>query len=156
MNIVRWISLFLSNAVAAAALSFAVEAADYNGKEQPQAGISSRNLRCAAIADARAQTICQRLQQEMQWTWMGHATIAPGWRVTFESVRRTYCAKKIGPQDIAALDRLRQTTKDWRAEGGAEFLLRLVRNKDGSGDEGITSIFNPANPSFILKNGCPR
>ena len=116
--------------------------------------MSLRNLRCAAIPDARAQTICQRLQQEMQWTWTGHAIIAPGWRITFESVRRTYCAEKIGPQDIAALDRLRQTTTDWRAESGAEFLLRLVRNRDGSGDEDITSIFNPANPSFILKNGC--
>ena len=87
---------------------------------------------------------------------MGHAIIAPGWRVTFESVRRTYCTEKIGLQDIGSLDILRKTTKDWRAESGAEFLLRLVRNKDGLGDEDITSIFNPANPSFILKDGCSQ
>jgi len=116
--------------------------------------MGSRDLQCAAISDARAQVICRRLEQEMQWTWLGHAIISPGWRVSFKSVRRTYCAEKIDPRDIAALDVLRKTTKDWRAESGAEFLLRLVRNKDGAGDEDIASIFNPANPSFILKDGC--
>jgi len=120
----------------------------------PQGNMGSPNLQCASILDARAQIICRRLEQEMQWTWMGHAIISPGWRVSFESVRRTYCAEKIGPKDIASLDALRQSTKDWRAESGAEFLLRLVRNKDGGGNEDITSIFNPANPYFILKNGC--
>ena len=121
----------------------------------PERGMGSRDLRCAEILNARAQTICRRLEKELQWTWMGHAIIAPGWRVSFEGVRSTYCAEKIGAGDIAALDVLRQTAKDWRAESGAEFLLRLVRNKDSAGDEDIASIFNPANPSFILKNGCP-
>ena len=83
---------------------------------------------------------------------MGHAVISPGWRVTF-SVARTYCAERVGPEDVQALKNLRRTTKDWRAESGADFLIRLVQNREGG--ENITSIFNPANPAFILKGGCP-
>lgn len=122
----------------------------------PPGNLGSRDLQCGAIPDTRAQVICRRLEQEMQWTWTGHAIVSPGWRVSFESVRRTYCAEHIGPQDIPVLDLLRQAAKDWRAESGAEFLLRLVRNKDGAGDEDAASIFNPANPSFILQDGCAR
>ncbi len=117
--------------------------------------MGTRDLHCNVITDDRARIICLRLEQEMQWTWMGHAVISPGWRIGFESVRRTYCAENIRSDDIPALKILRQTTKDWRAENGAEMLLRLIRNKDGTGDEDTTSIFNSTNPSFILKDRCP-
>ena len=120
----------------------------------PAGNLRTRDLQCGAIPDARAQGICRRLEQELQWSWLGHAIIAPGWRVSFESVRRTYCGERIGPQDIAALEVLRRAAKDWRAESGADSLLRLLRNKDGNGDEDAASIFTPANPSFILKDGC--
>ena len=120
----------------------------------PESAMGSRNLGCDQ-QPGRAQEICRRLEREMQWTWTGHAGISPGWRVTFEDVARTYCAERVGPKDIEALQKLRQTTKDWRAESGADFLMRLVESKNGGGGENITSIFNPANPSFILKEGCP-
>jgi hypothetical protein len=119
----------------------------------PDPGMGSRNLGCDK-QPGRAQAICRRLEHEMQWTWAGHAIISPGWRVTFKSIVRTYCTERVGPADIPALQTLRQTTKDWRAESGADFLIRLVRNKDGGGDENMTSIFNPANPSFIFRDGC--
>ena len=77
-----------------------------------------------------------------------------GKRMTFKSVAHTYCAENVGLQDVSALNNLRRSTRDWRAESGADFLIRLVQNKDGAGGEDITSIFNPANPSFILKDGC--
>jgi len=118
----------------------------------PEHGMGSRDLGCDQQR-GRAQEICRRLAREMQWTWMGHAVISPGWRVTFESVTRTYCAERVGPEDVQALKNLRRTTKDWRAESGADFLIRLVQNRDGG--ENITSIFNRAHPSFILKGGCP-
>ncbi len=120
----------------------------------PRAGMASRDLNCDAIYDPRARVICRRLERDMQWTWMGHAIISPGWRITFESVRRTYCAESIGPRDIPALDVLRHNTRDWRAASGADYLLRLIRNRDGLGDEDSASVFNPANPLFILKGGC--
>jgi hypothetical protein len=69
-------------------------------------------------------------------------------------VRRTYCTEHVSLRDVTSLENLRRSTHDWRAELGAEFLIRLVRNKDGKGDEPENSIFNPNNPSFILKNGC--
>jgi hypothetical protein len=120
----------------------------------PDKSLRYRDLKCASIPDARAQVICRRLQQEMQWTWFGHAIIAPGWRVGFDSVRRTFCKEHIGLEDISALEVLRRSTRDWRAELGADFLVRLVLNKDGNGNEPVNSIFNPQNPAFILKKPC--
>ncbi len=120
----------------------------------PERSLRSVDLHCAAVSDARAAVICHRLEQEMEWTWLGHAIIAPGWRVTFRSVKRTYCAEKVGMDDLPSLERLRRATRDWRAELGADFLIRLVRNKDGGGDEPANSIFNPDNPAFVLRGGC--
>jgi hypothetical protein len=116
--------------------------------------ILSRDLGCAGVPDARGRMICRRLQQEMEWTWTGHAILSPGWRVTFKSVRRTYCAAGIGDRDINALEALQQTTRDWRAQSGADFLLRLLRNSNGSAHEDVNSIFNAVNPSYVLKGGC--
>jgi hypothetical protein len=120
----------------------------------PDESLRWRDLKCASILDARAQAICRRLQQEMQWTWFGHAIIAPGWRVGFETIRRTLCAEHVNLEDVSALEVLRGSTRDQRAELGTDFLIRLVRNKDGKGDEPVNSIFNPRNPAFILKRGC--
>lgn len=114
-----------------------------------------RDLNCPAVTDARAGVICRGLQREMEWTWFGHAIVSPGWRVTFGTVVRTYCGEQIGSADIAPLERLRRSSGDWRAESGADFLLRLVRTMDGSAHEEANSIFNRRNPSFILKGGCP-
>jgi len=121
----------------------------------PQHGMGSRDLGCDRQI-GRAQEICLRLQRDMEWTWTGHAIISPGWRVTFASIARTYCAEHIRPDDISALRILRQSTKDWRAESGADFLIRLAQNKAGGEADDITSVVNPANPSYILKDGCSR
>jgi hypothetical protein len=120
-----------------------------------QTNMTSRDLGCAAVSDIRASVICRRLQREMQWTWTGHAIISPGWRVTFRSVVRTYCGEKVGSKDVKSLEALRRSSTDWRTESGADFLLRLVRNLDGSAHEDAGSIFNAHNPSYILKDGCP-
>src|SRR5260221_14504225 len=104
----------------------------------PEPGMGTRNLGCDRQL-GRAQEICHRLEREMQWTWTGHAIISPGWRVTFKSVARTYCAERVGPKDIPALQTLRQTSKDWRAESGADFLIQLVQNKNGIEGETPTS-----------------
>ena len=120
-----------------------------------QTNITSRDLGCVGISDIRAGVICRRLQREMQWTWMGHAVISPGWRVTFQSVVRTYCGEKVSSKDIKSLESLRRSMRDWRTESGADFLLRLVRSVDGSAHEDLSSIFNVHNPSYILRGGCP-
>ena len=40
------------------------------------------------------------------------------------------------------------------SESGAEDLIRIAKNRGGNGDEPENSIFNPKNPSYILKDGC--
>jgi hypothetical protein len=149
MKPTRWFYFLVANAMAVASLSGGAMAADH-----AEINMVSRDLQCDAVRHARGRAICRRLQQEMQWTWTGHVIISPGWRVTFQTVRRTYCLEKIGVRDIAALESMQRAAKDWRAEDGAEFLLRLVRNRDGSGREDLASIFNPKNSSYILKDGC--
>jgi hypothetical protein len=43
---------------------------------------------------------------------------------------------------------------DWRLEFGADSLIRLAINSSGKQTEPETSIFNPNNADYILKNGC--
>ena len=123
------------------------------GNPPGQTNITSRDLGCAAVSDIRAGVICRRLQREMQWTWTGHTNISPGWRVTLQSVVRTYCGEKVGSNDVRSLEALRHSSTDWRIESGADFLLRLVRSVHGSAREDVNSIFNAHIP-YILKNGC--
>jgi hypothetical protein len=120
----------------------------------PADRMGTRDLMCSKVLHERGQAICQRLERELEWTWMGHAIISPGWRIGFDGVRRTYCAEKLGPHDVAALEAIRRQSIDWRAQDGAEMLLRLVRAQDGTGSEAETSIFNRSNPSYLLKDGC--
>ena len=119
----------------------------------PEHGMGSRNLGCDQQI-GRAQEICRRLEHDMQWTWTGHAIISPGWRVTFTTVARAYCAERLTRDDIPALQTLKQSNKDWRAESGADFLIRLVQTEAGAETEDIASVLNSANPSYILKDGC--
>ena len=91
---------------------------------------------------------------------MGHAIIAPGYKPSFEGIRNVYCALKIGKDDVKFLQILRQYDPtrrwmpDWRLESGADMLLQIVANLDRADGESASSIFNPKNPDYILKNGC--
>ena len=89
---------------------------------------------------------------------MGHAIVSPGWRMTWGGLRTVYCREHVGPADLAALDHLRSTADgmggDWRLGDGAESLARMVKSARGDNAEPENSIFNPANPSYILAGGC--
>lgn len=52
----------------------------------------------------------------MDWTWTGHA-IAPSFRVTFETARRTYCGLSVSAQDTGIL---------------VDMVLALERKPDGT------------------------
>jgi hypothetical protein len=151
------------------------------------ASLYSRNLSCQRWSVARPNEICKTLEREMEWTW-GHAIVSPSYRVTFETVRRTYCALSVLAQDTAvlvdmvlALER-KPDGNMARAQlvNGARFLLSLLgkqalevfpaRDKSwddqtwqiaknlreevalNSSDPGM--IWNPANPQYLLRNGC--
>jgi hypothetical protein len=67
------------------------------------ASLYSRNLPCKDWTATRGNEICRTLEREMEWTWTGHAVFSPSFRVTFETVRRTYCIISVSGQDTAAL-----------------------------------------------------
>jgi hypothetical protein len=119
----------------------------------PDPKMISRDIGCASVAPGRGNEICHALSDSMEWTWMGHAIISPGWRVTWPALRRVYCRESISAADIPALETLKQGL-DWRLQYSADGLIRLVTNRDGNGSEPETSIFNPANPYYLLKGGC--
>lgn len=115
----------------------------------------SRDIGCAKVDSGRGKNICNNLSASMEWTWMGHAIISPGWRVTWDGLGRVYCHEKITAADIPVLESLKRGS-DWRLEDGADDLIRLTMNSGGKGIEDENSIFNPKNASYILKGGCTK
>jgi len=119
----------------------------------PDRKMISRDIGCATVSPERAKIICQDLSESMEWTWMGHAIISPGWRVTWNGLRQVYCRQRPDAADLPALEYLKRGS-DWRLQDGADGLIRLVGSTSGPAHESENSIFNPANPQYILKGGC--
>jgi hypothetical protein len=122
----------------------------------PDSAMISREIGCARVDDARGRKICDSLSASMQWTWMGHAIVSPGWRVTWAGLKRVYCRDHITTADVPVLRRLSgaggRRLGDWRLESGAADLLEILKHGDSTVSE--TSIFNPRNSSYILRDGC--
>jgi hypothetical protein len=117
----------------------------------PDKRMISRDIGCANVEPGRGQQICRALSDSMEWTWMGHAIISPGWRVTWTGLRRVYCHEKIELVDVPVLKTM-AARSDWRLQDGAEDLIRLTGG--GATAEPENSIFNPKNPDYLLKDGC--
>src|SRR6266568_7388475 len=111
----------------------------------PSGNMISRDIGCARADLGRARAICTALSNSMEWTWLGHAIVSPGWRITWPGLRRVYCSEKITAADIAALEALKHGS-DWRLQDGADDMLRLVASSTGNGTEPQNSIFNTDNP----------
>jgi hypothetical protein len=120
----------------------------------PDRQMISRDLGCAKVGSARAREICNAISSSMEWTWMGHAIVSPGWRTTWPGIVNVYCHEHITAADLPVLQTFKEGLSDWRLESGAEELTYLAKNADGKGDAPENSIFNPQNPSYILKGGC--
>ena len=110
--------------------------------------ILSYKMECNHFQGERSKSICRQFEREMEWTWFGHAILSPGWRVTWETVRRVWCHARITDNDVPALQDLAKSP-DWRLEGAADDLLKLLRD-----DQPENSILNPRNPDYILRQGC--
>jgi hypothetical protein len=124
--------------------------------------LRSRDIGCAEISSGRPRQICDAIAASLTWQWMGHATVAPGYKPSFDGVRKVYCELKIVKGDVESLQSLiqydpsRKWVPDWRLESEADMLLRIVASLDGaSGGEPPNSIFSPQNPDYLLKSGCP-
>lgn len=113
----------------------------------------SRDIGCVNVTPGRAGDICQALSKSMEWTWMRHAIISPGWRVTWNALRQVYCHEGITAADLPVLEHLKLAS-DWRLQDGADGLIRLIGSANGQHAELGNSIFNPANPQYILKERC--
>src|SRR5579862_8380492 len=119
----------------------------------PDKQMISRDIGCANVTAGRGREICHALSESMEWTWMGHAIVSPGWRVTSNGLRRVYCREKIDASDLTALEAMKMGS-DWRLQDVADDLIRLLGGRDGGTHEPENSIFNPANANYILKDGC--
>jgi hypothetical protein len=91
----------------------------------------SRDLHCDRFELARSREICRALEREMEWTWMGHAVSWPGFRVTWSTLRRVFCAMRVEPRDTPALVALATWYRegeqnDMRLEDGATDLLKMM------------------------------
>ena len=104
----------------------------------------------------RAADICHAVDKNLEWEWLGHAIIAPGWKPNWGTVRRVYCAMAINDSDLPLLRHLSLDAKDWRMQTVAGDLVLILENLNGKGQEPGNSIFNPRNPDYILKDGCPH
>jgi hypothetical protein len=121
----------------------------------PRNYMGSRDIGCANAQPGRSREICRALSDSMEWTWMGHAIISPGWRITWDGLARVWCAKHIPDADLPVLESLRHVSRDWRLESAADDLIHIAEARAGRVNLDGNSVFNPNNPSYILKGGCP-
>ncbi len=113
------------------------------------AGDWTRNLACATQKTPDAAGICKLLETHMEFQWLGHGTLAPGYRVTFASIRKTWCARSFSPADVPVLLQMEQSA-DWRLQMGTSALRTLVEKTP----QPASSVYNPENPDYILRLGC--
>ena len=114
----------------------------------------SRDMKCGELAGRRARDICMSIERNLEFTWLGHAIISPGYRSTWKTVVAVWCEQQITREDVKELHTL-SGSEDWRLSSAAESLLRLLTGHDQYGSpESENSIFNPSNPSYLLKDGC--
>jgi hypothetical protein len=114
----------------------------------------SRHMKCGEQTEERARDICISIERNLEYTWLGHANISPGYRSTWKTVVAVWCDQQIKREDMKELHTLSESD-DWRLAYAAESLLRLLTGHDQYGyPEAETSIFNPSNPSYILRDGC--
>lgn len=127
-----------------------------------QATSAYRTLDCADFkGKPRATEICQAIAKNLGWEWLGHATIAPGFKPNFAGIAKTYCQAKLTKDDLPTLQELksyapRGKAPDWRLASATDSLILLINNLDGKSDEPKNSVFHPENPHYILKQGCEK
>ena len=107
-------------------------------------------LRCDRYAAPRTREICETIAAELGWELMGHAIVAPGYKVTQGTVLRSFCKLKLTPSDASALRPL--TNGEDRLRSAASSLLAVLGADPKVGE---TSVMNPHHPEFLLKQGCP-
>jgi hypothetical protein len=109
----------------------------------------AEELRCGRYKDPRSVEICRTIAEEMEWSLMGHAAPAPGYKTTIQTSVRVYCRLGLAKNDVEALKPL-VDTNPW-VSSAAEDLLELLGARPAS----EVSVFNPEHRDYVLKGGCP-
>jgi|SRR5579872_4792519 len=81
---------------------------------EPVASEFNRDIGCAQQTGARELEICKAISNALQWEWLGHAIIAPGWRVTYQTAREVYCKEHIASGDLPVNGLNRPVNGDWQ------------------------------------------
>jgi hypothetical protein len=91
-----------------------------------------RNLNCDQQSTEQAARICRVMEQEIEWTWLGHAIISPGYRMTLASELKVYCKLPIRVDDTATLIAMslhpeyRANAAQVQVRNGARGLLKML------------------------------
>lgn len=126
----------------------------------------STDIGCDEWTDKRSHEICQSLSDNLEWGWTGHATIAPGWKTNWTTVKNVYCDQKITTADLPLLEKMcgsvinpyMSCTKvpDARLASGIEFLIKTIISLGQVPTELKGTIYDPENKDYLLKDGCRR
>jgi hypothetical protein len=126
----------------------------------------SKDIGCDGVADGRSRDICRALSESLSWGWQGHATLAPGWKMTSDGVRKVYCDKHISRADLPPLLAVCGgdihpymsciAPTDARLATGVEGLIKTVIAVDGAPEDLKDTIYDPAGKNYILRNGCGK
>lgn len=124
----------------------------------------SKDIGCKEWGGKRENEICTSLSDNLEWGWTGHATIAPGWKTKWTSVKNTYCDTKITPSDLPVLlkmcgsnvDPYMSCTSlpDARLAVGVEYLIKTLISLDKVPRELKGSVYDPQGSEYLLKDGC--
>jgi hypothetical protein len=114
----------------------------------------SRNLGCGTFSEQRTREICSSLERYSEYEWFGHAMVSAGYRVTFETARKTWCELDIRSEDRDLLEKIsRNYHFDARIQNGFDYLLRILNGKERP-DPKNQDIFYPGTSGYILEKGC--
>src|ERR1044072_3543682 len=81
----------------------------------PGRAMASRDLGCARVEDPRGRRICETVSASLEWTWMGHAIISPGWRLTWPGLKHVWCRAEIQTRDRPGVVEIARG-EDWPLE----------------------------------------
>ncbi|HOO51580.1 MAG TPA: hypothetical protein PLK94_09875 [Alphaproteobacteria bacterium] len=136
-------------------------------KENPKHEYSpySRDLGCDTQTENRTIEICKSIESNLEWGWTGHAMIAPAWRITPTTLRNVYCETEISAQDLPILKSMCNYPEfldhnicskpdNRRLAQALEDLINLIAAQSNTDAETITTIYNPRDENYILKDGC--
>lgn len=114
---------------------------------------ASRDLDCHLLTAGRPEAVCRVISANLEWTWTGHAMFAPHFGPSFEGTAKAYCALGIIDADLVLLEIISDGSNP-RLATGAQWLRLIRKAENGSGEEPVTSVFNRANPEYVLTRGC--